>query len=231
MKGRTCVERVKAFARSSCDGTSSSISRRASEARKADRQSSRVRTRSLENRTQRFPERCKYDENSTTNRRKLVLGQFGTIKVHSAAARDTPERLRSAKKLLRIRSESPRAAPRRSRKRPGSVLEAPGTPEGQLWLQFGRVRGTVHCPNASRIGFSSFLFRRAKSPMCFAYHVLLCFVVLGRRKFRTGGKGAESRNSMVFGFQNRPRDRPGDPKSRPGGSVRAVHCESYAKNL
>ena len=86
------------------------------------------RTRSLENRTKRFPERCKYDENSTINRRKHVLGQFGTIKVHSAAARDTPERLRSAKKLLRIRSESPRAAPRRSRKRPGSVLEAPGTP-------------------------------------------------------------------------------------------------------
>ena len=90
------------------------------------------RTRSLENRTKRFPERCKYDENSTTNRRKLVLGQFGTIKVHSAVARDTPERLRSAKKLLRIRSESPRAAPRRSRKRPGSVLEAPGTPLGAL---------------------------------------------------------------------------------------------------
>ena len=129
MKGRTCVERVIDANRS----RSSNMDRpeyRGGPAKQEKRTDNRAghRTRSLENRTKRFPERCKYDENSTTNRRKLVLGQVGTIKVHSAAARDTPERLRSAKKLLQIRSESPRAAPRRSRKRPGSVLEAPGTP-------------------------------------------------------------------------------------------------------
>ena len=126
---------------------------------------------------------------------------------------------------------SPLTDPGPSRTRPGSVLETPGTPLGRLRVLFGRVRGAVHCQNASRIGFSSFLSRPAKARMCFAYHVLQCFVVLGRRKQRTGGKGAGARKSSVFGLQNRPRDRPSDSKSRPGGSVRARKRESYAKNL
>ena len=150
--------------------------------------------------------RAQIDEKTSKIRRKIDEKSFWGNLERSRIIRKRPGRLRNGpgarKSRLGTVLGSPLTAPGPSRKRPGSVLKAPGTPLGRLRVLFGRVRGAVHCRNASRIGFSSFLSRRAKARKCFAYHVLQCFVARGRRKQRTGGKGAEARKSRVFSLQN-----------------------------
>ena len=171
------------------------------EKRKDNRAGRRTRSRRKSK-----PKRAQIDEKTSKLRRKIDEKSFWGNLERSRIIRKRPGRLRNGpgarKSRLGTVLGSPLTAPGPSRKRPGSVLKAPGTPLGRLRVLFGRVRGAVHCRNASRIGFSSFLFRRAKARKCFAYHVLQCFVALGRRKQRTGGKGAEARKSRVFSLQN-----------------------------
>ena len=122
------------------------------------------------------PKRAQIDGTATKIRRKIEQKLLWGSLERSRSIRERPgrrpERPRSAKSGLGAVLGRPRAASGPSREHPGSVLEAPGTPSGRLLVLFGRFRGTVHCRNDSRIEFLSFLSRRAKAPMCFAYHVL-----------------------------------------------------------
>ena len=150
------------------------------------------------------PDRRKNIQNSTKNRRKVALGQLGATKVDSGASREAPG---TASEREKIASGSFLGARGRLQDRPGGIRRASGGLLGRSCDDFGCCRdasilGTVRCRNASRIDFSSFSSHRTKAPRCFAYHVLQCFVALGRRKPRTGGKGAEARKSTVFSLQN-----------------------------
>ena len=78
--------------------------------------------------------------------------------------------------------------------------------------------------------FSSFLSCRAKAPMCCSYQFLQCFVGFERCKQRTRARSENARKSRRFGLQNRARERPGDPKSSPGGSFRATKREKVARS-
>ena len=116
---------------------SSCISWRAGEARKAERQSSRTSHQiasKIEAKT--CPDRRKNVQNSTQNRRKVVLGQFRAIKNHSEAAREAPERPRSAKKSPRDRSWEPadgsRTVSETSGERPEGSRDALGTTPGAV---------------------------------------------------------------------------------------------------
>ena len=78
--------------------------------------------------------------------------------------------------------------------------------------------------------FSSFLFCRAKAPMCFSYWFLQHFVGFKRSKQRTRTRDENARKSRRFGLQKRARERPGDPKSSPGGPVRPTKREKVARS-
>ena len=74
------------------------------------------------------------------------------------------------------------------------------------------------------------LSRRWEAPKSVSYQFLQCFVGFERRKQRTRARDENAQKSRRFGLQNRARERPGDPKSSPGGPVRATKREKVARS-
>ena len=85
--------------------------------------------------------------------------------------------------------------------------------------------------NCVRVEISSFVGTIVECPNFNFRQPVQCFVHFGRSEHRTRASGEKFRKSSHFGLQNRPRQRPGDPKSRSGGHDRARKRESHAKNL
>ena len=77
------------------------------------------------------------------------------------------------------------------------------------------------CRTCSQNDFLLFLRRRADAPMCFPIQFQWCFVDIRRNERRLRVDAENARKSARFGFENRARERPGDPKSSSSEPVRA----------
>ena len=167
------------------------------------------------------------DEKSSKNRSWPVLGVQGRLGDASGRVRDAPGTRQS-------RPRSDLGTPRACQERPGDAQERSRdglkTVPGACGAMSERVRREKHRRVRHRNDFSLFLSCRAKAPMCCSYQFLQCFVGFERCKQRTRTRSENARKSRRFGLQNRARERPGDPKSSPGGPVRATKREKVARS-
>ena len=163
-----------------------------------------------------------------TNRSRAVLCVQGRVRDVSRRVRDgswtTKNRSKADLGTPRTGQERPRAVQKRARDGPKTLPDRPGA-------MSECIRSIEHCRTTPQNDFSLFSCRRAKAPMCCSYQFLRCFVGFERCKQRTRARRENVRKSRRFGLQNRARERPGDPKSSPGGSFRAPKREKVARSF
>ena len=161
------------------------------------------------------------------NRSWLVLGVQDRSGSASGRVPDAPETRQS-------RPKSDLGTPRARQERPGVAQERPRHGPKTLPSLSGAMSECVRRDKQSRTRhrnvFSSILSCRAKAPMCFSYQFLQCFVAFEQSKQRTRARNEHARKSRRFGLQNRARERPGDPKSSPGGLACATKREKVARS-
>ena len=157
---------------------------------------------------------------SSENRRKFALKRFWVLKAVSGTPRDAlgthPGRLRAA---------------------PGSILERPGRAKSNRepsksasWAVLGRSEESLEghsvvkaCGKHVRNDFWDARLSKNHSISCVSPLVGWFYCA---RPCRT----QNPRKSKRFGFQNRPQERPGDPKSRPGAPVRTAKRGKVAQS-
>ena len=188
----------------------------------------KIERKSTKSRSEITEKPSQIDEKSLENRSWPVLGV-------QARFRDASGRVRDATWTRQSRLKSDLGTPRARQERPGDVQErardGPKTLPGPSGAMSECVRRDKQSRTRHRNVFSSFLSCRAKAPMCCSYQFLQCFVGFERCKQRTRARSEDPRKSRRFGPQNRARERPGDLKSSPGGTVRATKREKGTRNI
>ena len=163
----------------------------------------------------------KIDEKSMQNRSWEVLGarsRFGDAPGRARDGSGTPKKDPGID-LWGVRG-GPRAHGNRSKVSPGRSRDAPGQlrsgPRARL------VRRALSNTLAERfcIVFVASC-RSSKLEICAPTQ---CFVSLGQCTHRPRASVEKPRKSSGFGLRNRARECPSDPKSSPGGPVRAKKC-------
>ena len=178
----------------------------------------KIERKSTKSRSEIIEKPSQIDEKSLENRSWPVLGV-------QARFRDASGRVRDATWTRQSRLKSDLGTPRARQERPGDVQER--ARDGPKTLP-GPSGAMSECHWKD---FLSFLSCRAKAPMCSSYQFLQCFVGFERCKQRPRARSENARKSWRFGLQNRARERPGDPKSSPGGPVRATKREKVAQSF
>ena len=161
---------------------------------------------------------------------KALLDGFGRqrpfrrrVGTRSGRARDAPK---PAQEQSRDAPGTPRAAGRRPRASPGRSEDDLKRVQSDVGARTAR-----QAPSDASSGrfFVVFVLTR-EAPMCCSYQFLQCFVGFERSKERTRTRSENARKSRRSGLQNRAWERPGDPKSSPGGPVRATKREKVTRS-
>ena len=187
----------------------------------------KIERKSTKSRSEITEKPSQIDKKSMENRSWPVLGV-------QARFRDALGRVRDATWTRQSRLKSDLGTPRARQERPGDVQErardGPKTLPGPSGAMSECVRHGKHSRTRHRNDFWTFLSCRAKAPMCCSYQFLQCFVGFERCKQRRRARSENARKSRRFGLQNRARERPGDPKSSPGGPFCATKRVKVARS-